>query len=67
MVGTGKFALMVGSVKGMTTDMRRVREMGLADWFESKGFESKDMNTWTPDFPEDDDDFDDDDDPIGSP
>ena len=30
--------------------------MGLADWFESKGFESKDMNTWTPDFPEDDDD-----------
>ena len=52
----------------MTTDMRRVREMGLADWFESKGFESKDMNTWTPDFPEDDDDFDDDDDPmVGSP
>ena len=70
MVGSGKFALMVGSVRGMTTDMRRVREM------ETYYIYEREQNIVRPtlttsemilDFPEDDDDWDDDDDPIGHP
>ena len=58
---------MVGSVKCMATDMRRVKEMEFPE-LQTIGYVRVRLDEPTIlDFPEDDDDFDDDDDPIGYP